>query len=160
MIVNGTWDITTGGNEGVRHLGQELRRHAGSGGDGGWTGTSSGGGGQGTEGGIVQMTSGGNITTIGATRTASSVRASAGSAATAAAAPASSTRAAAAARRPGSGGSVDVTNNGTIIDVRIQVARASLRRVSAAAAAPAGRAARWSASAAKERAAATPETFG
>ncbi len=63
--VDGTWDITTSGNQAHGIWAKSTGGVAGGGGNGGWTGTSSGGGGVGTAGGNVSVTSGGTIRTGG-----------------------------------------------------------------------------------------------
>jgi len=63
--VNGTWDITTTGDQAHGIWAKSVGGIAGGGGDGGWTGTSAGGGGQGTAGGSVVVVSGGTIHTGG-----------------------------------------------------------------------------------------------
>jgi len=65
VYIDGTWNITTNGNQANGIWGKSFGGVAGSGGNGGWTGTSSGGGGIGTNGGTVTIDSGGLITTVG-----------------------------------------------------------------------------------------------
>ncbi len=65
VVVDGSFNITTHGDKAYGIWGKSFGGAAGSGGDGGWTGTSAGGGGQGTEGGSVTITSGGSIRTSG-----------------------------------------------------------------------------------------------
>jgi len=65
VTVNGSWTITTHGTDAYGIFAKSVGGVAGSGGNGGWTGTSSGGGGQGTWGGTVNVTSGGEIHTYG-----------------------------------------------------------------------------------------------
>ncbi|MGC4014163.1 MAG: autotransporter outer membrane beta-barrel domain-containing protein [Luteolibacter sp.] len=66
VTVNGSWNITTTGDQAHGIWAKSVGGIAGGGGDGGWTGTSAGSGGQGTSGGSVTVTSNGTINTSGA----------------------------------------------------------------------------------------------
>ena len=113
--VNGTWDITTGGAKAYGIWGKSFGGTAGSGGDGGWTGTSAGGGGQGTEGGAVKIVNGGKIQTSGADAYGIFGQSIGGFGGDGGSGTSIFYASGGSGEKAGSGGSVEVTNNGTII---------------------------------------------
>jgi autotransporter-associated beta strand protein len=115
VVVNGTWDITTGGAKAYGIWGKSFGGTAGSGGDGGWTGTSAGGGGQGTEGGSVTIVNGGKIQTSGADAYGIFGQSIGGFGGDGGSGTSIFYASGGSGEKAGSGGSVDVTNNGRII---------------------------------------------
>ena len=157
VIVDGSWNITTFGNESRGIWAKSLGGSAGSGGDGGWTGTSSGDGGQGTEGGFVSVTSRGSITTHGNDAFGIFAQSIGGFGGDGGSGTGIFFASGGSGEKAGSGGAVNVFNSGSITTFGSRSHGIFAESVGGGGGSG-GWAARWSVSVAKERAAATPGT--